>query len=103
MLNDLYPFEDDYKIVTLVEYKFSIKEEFTHRIDKKDVFMKSAIPYEASYLYYMNNVHPVCLKDGNGQCVINALSEHLRVKGKPLNKDNLRNKFNEIGRYRRAS
>ena len=98
MLSDLYPYEDDYKIVTLVEYKFSIKEEFTHRIDKKDVFMKSAIPYEASYLYYMNNVHPVCLQDGNGQCVINALSEHLRVKGKPMNKDNLRNKFNEAGR-----
>ena len=61
--------------------------------------MKSAIPYEASYLYYMNNVHPVCLQDGNGQCVINALSEHLRVKGKPMNKDNLRNKFNEAGRH----
>ena len=39
-LSEYYPHEDDIKIVTLIEYNFKIKEEFNHRIDKKDVAMK---------------------------------------------------------------
>ncbi len=98
-LSEYYPHEDDYKIVTLIEYNFKIKEEFNHRIDKKDVAMKRALPFEASFLKYMNKVNPVSLQGGNNECVIEALSEHLKVKGKPMNKDNLRKIFNEASNH----
>ena len=98
-LSEYYPHEDDYKIVTLIEYNFKIKEEFNHRIDKKDVAMKRALPFEASFLKYMNKVNPISLQRGNNECVIEALSEHLKVKGKPMNKDNLRKIFNEASNH----
>ena len=94
-LSKRYPYEDDYKIETLTEYIFKIKEEFNHRKDKKDVAMKRALPYEASFLKYMNKVNPISLQLGNNECVIEALSEHLKVKGKPVNKDNLRKIYNK--------
>ena len=78
-LSDFYPNENDYKITTLLEYSYKIKEIFNHRIDKKDVAMKRALPFEASFLKYMNKVNPISLQEGNGECVIEALSEHLKV------------------------
>ncbi len=98
-LSDFYPNENDYKITTLLEYSYKIKEIFNHRIDKKDVAMKRALPFEASFLKYMNKVNPISLQEGNGECVIEALSEHLKVKGKPMNKDNLRKIFNEASNH----
>ena len=98
-LSELYPYEDDYTIKTLIEYIFKIKKEFNHRIDKNDVTMKRALPYEASFLKYMNKVNPISLQVGNNECVIEALSEHLKVKGKPMNKDNLRKIFNEASNH----
>ena len=61
--------------------------------------MKSAFPYKASFLKYFDKVNPISLQEGNGECVVEALSEHLKVEGKPMNKNNLRKIFNEASNH----
>ena len=60
--------------------------------------MKRAFPYKASFLQYFNKVNPISLQEGKGECVIDCLSNHLKVKGKRMNRDNLTKVFDEASK-----
>ena len=54
--------------------------------------MNRAFPYTASFLKHFEFVNPISLQNGEGECVIDILCDHLRVKGKPMN----RKKSNDV-------
>ena len=94
-LSSIYPLVDTYKITYLVGYDYKIRETIKNSVHKLDVPMRVAKPYIGSFLTYMDKVSPVSLDYGNGECVLEVLCNHWKVKGKPMNITNLRKKFQE--------
>ena len=78
-LDGYFPFEDEYKIVTLIEYKYKEVENFKF-VRKIDVPMKRAIPLKISFLEYFDSISENAYKDYDDMCVIKALQEHLNIK-----------------------
>jgi hypothetical protein len=91
-----YPLEESAVIVELDSFDYEIiNVKVFKKTDKKDVGMKRAYPYKASFLKYFDKVNPISLETGNGECVLDCLSNHLKVEGKPMKRDNLKKVFND--------
>ena len=103
-IENQYPLDESEWILYLVSFSYTIIQSKKYKkTDKKDVGMKRAFPYKASFLKYFNKVNPISLQEGKGECVIDCLSNHLKVKGKPMNRDNLIKVFDDASKqlYRR--
>jgi hypothetical protein len=98
-VNTQFPMQDSGKTTYLDSYTFEIRREITRHVDRQDVGMREAFPFKASFLQYMEKVDPISFQMGHGECVIDALSEHLKVKGKPMSKTNLRDLFDEASQH----
>ena len=79
-LNQYYPHEESMWFEYLLSYTVEIMKNIKKRVSKLDVGMKSAQPFQASFLKYAKDINPVSFKDFKGECVLHMLAEHMKVK-----------------------
>lgn len=79
ILASYFPFEDEYRLTTLVSYTYQIIED-KPKVNKLDVPMKRADVLRLSFLKYFNKINPISYEDHQGKCVLEILKNHLNIK-----------------------
>lgn len=90
-LDGMYPIQDDYRIIKLKSFTFTIRQTPPTKIDKEDLPMNLAFPYKNSFFKWA--VNEKSYDNHNGECVIKLLSQHLS-----RDETNMRTSFNEISK-----
>jgi hypothetical protein len=78
-VNSFYPFEDEYKIIELINFKFQPIEK-RPQVHLMDVPMKRASVCSLSFLTYVDNINEISYKNHDGKCVPEILKCHLGIK-----------------------
>jgi hypothetical protein len=78
-LSGYYPFEDEYRSLTLVSYTFQILLN-KPIVNKLDVPMKHATPLKLSFLKYIEDINKISYENHDGECVLRILQDHLKIK-----------------------